>query len=182
MLEGQFTALRAIEESDLPMLLAWRNTPEMRQFFREHRELNLAQQLKWFESTVNSDPNTKMFAICELNTGKLLGACGLCYIDWINRSADFSIYIGYDALYMDSHFAPDAAKTLRAYAFGQLGLHRLWAEVYSFDIKKIDFFNDLKFMLDGRHRQTHRHNGSWHDSLGFIIYVTDNKFFFFCLF
>lgn len=174
MLEGQYTGLRAIEESDLPMLLAWRNTPEIRQFFREYRELNLSQQIKWFNSTVNSDPNTKMFAILELKTGSLLGACGLCYIDWINRSADFSIYIGYDSLYIDTRFAPDAAYTLRTYAFDQLCLHRLWAEAYSFDIKKIDFFNNIKFRLDGRHRQTHWHNGSWHDSLWFSHLSTDD--------
>jgi RimJ/RimL family protein N-acetyltransferase len=173
MIEGQLTALRAIEVSDLPMLLAWRNTPEMRQFFREHRELNLAQQLKWFDSTVNSDPNTKMFAILELNTGKLLGACGLCYIDWINRSADFSIYIGHDCLYIDTRFAPDAANVLRAYAFKQLGLHRLWAEVYSFDTKKIDLLTDINFVLEGCHRQTYWHDGSWHDSLWFSHLSTD---------
>lgn len=37
-----------------------------------------------------------MFAILEICTGELLGACGICYIDWINRNADFSICIGKD--------------------------------------------------------------------------------------
>ena len=32
--------------------------------------------------------------IMDLVDNKVLGACGLCYIDWINRNADFSIYIG----------------------------------------------------------------------------------------
>ena len=172
MLEGEYIGLRAIDELDLPVLLAWRNRPEMRKFFREHRELNVAQQLKWFNSTVNSDPNTKMFAISELKTGKLLGACGLCHIDWVNRSADFSIYIGHESLYIDSHFAPDAANTMRTYAFQELGLHRLWAEVYSFDEKKINFFKSIRFLLDGRLRETHWHNGSWHDSLLFSYLST----------
>lgn len=173
MLEGQYTGLRAIEESDLPMLLAWRNTPEMRLFFREHRELSLSQQIKWFNSTVNSDPNTKMFAILELKTGRLLGACGLCYIDWINRSADFSIYIGADNLYIDQQFAPDASNLLIQYAFSELCLHRLWAEIYSIDQKKIEFFNLLSFKLDGRHRESHWTNGAWCDSLFFSKLSSD---------
>ena len=50
-------------------------------------------QKNWFEKFVMQDRNTEMFAIVELENNQLMGACGLCYIDWINRNADFSIYI-----------------------------------------------------------------------------------------
>ena len=49
MLTGEITGLRAIEESDLEQLLAWRNDPRMRRFFREYRELNMTQQKSWFD-------------------------------------------------------------------------------------------------------------------------------------
>jgi RimJ/RimL family protein N-acetyltransferase len=173
MLNGEFVTLRAIEESDLSLLLTWRNCPDMRQYFREHRELNFTQQRTWFDKTVNQDPNTKMFAITENGSGRLLGAGGLCYIDWINRSADFSIYIGADKLYIDQQFAPDASNLMMKYAFSELCLHRLWAEIYSIDQKKIEFFNSLKFKLDGRHRESHWTNGAWCDSLFFSKLSSD---------
>lgn len=173
MLKGQYTALRAIEASDLPQLLAWRNQPELRRYFREYRELNSAQQQQWFDSKVNGDPGTRMFAIVELPSQRLLGACGLCYIDWVNRTADFSIYLGADGLYIDQKFAPDAARVLIGYGYQELSLHRIWSEIYDFDTAKQGFFDLLGFKQDGRFRQTHWAEGRWHDSLFYSLLSTD---------
>lgn len=169
MLKGGCTGLRAIESGDLPQLLEWRNRPEYRRYFREYRELSMDNQREWFETVVNGSHATRMFSIVELAGGRLLGACGACYINWIDRNADFSIYIGADDLYVDAIFAPDAARTLISYAFRELGLHRLWAEIYDFDEPKKRFFDQLGFSLDGRHRQTHWAEGGWHDSLFYSL-------------
>ena len=179
MLAGKTVGLRAIESHDLPQLLGWRNEPRLRRYFREYRELNLTQQRQWFETKVNGDPTTRMFAIVERgregHVGRLLGACGLCYIDWVNRTADFSIYIGADDLYIDERFAPDAAVTMIGYAFDELGLHRLWSEIYGFDAPKQRFFEGLGFTLDGVHRQTHWAEGAWHDSHYYSLLATDAR-------
>ncbi len=173
MICGERIGLRAIEKADLPTLLAWRNRPALRRYFREYRELNATQQQAWFDSKVNGDPGTRMFAIVERAGGRLLGACGLCYIDWVNRTADFSIYIGAEEQYIDDSLAPDAALTLIRYGFDELGLNRLWSEIYAFDEPKTAFFERLGFALDGRHRQTHWAEGRWHDSLFFSLLAND---------
>lgn len=136
MLKGKYVGLRAIEESDLSQLLLWRNQPNYRRFFREYRELSQTNQRNWFDSKVLNDKSTEMFSIVDINTGELLGACGLCYIDWINRNADFSIYIGKDDLYIDERYAIEAARIMMKYGFEELNLHRLWSEIYSFDEAK----------------------------------------------
>jgi len=173
MLNGKYVGLRAVEQSDLAQLLAWRNQPQLRRYFREYRELNASQQQQWFDTKVNGDASTRMFAIIDLANQRLLGACGLCYIDWVNRTADFSIYIGADELYIDEHFAPDAARSMIRYAFGELGLHRLWSEIYAFDTAKMHFFETLSFSLDGRHRGTHWTEEQWHDSLFYSLLSSD---------
>lgn len=167
MLKGIYTGLRAIEQSDLPQLLEWRNLPEFRAYFREYRELSMENQLNWYDKYVLNDPNTRMFAITELKTNELIGACGLCYIDWINRSADFSIYIGKDGLYIDDKYAVDAAKIMEKYGFEELNLHRLWAEIYSIDHQKKDFFKRLNFVEEGQLKHTHWTQGKWVDSVYF---------------
>ena len=48
----------------------------------------MLEQKKWFERTTSS-PNDFMFSILDKKE-RLIGACGLLYIDWIIRSADFS--------------------------------------------------------------------------------------------
>jgi RimJ/RimL family protein N-acetyltransferase len=167
MIKGKHVGLRAIEEADLPQLLEWRNRPEFRMYFREHRELSMIQQRDWFQGINRKDSNAKMFSIVRLADGALMGACGLCYLDPYNRSADFSIYLGIDDLYIDDVYAPDVAATLLRYGFEELALHRVWAEIYDIDEKKKKFFEKLEFHLDGRHRETHWTQGKWCDSLFF---------------
>jgi RimJ/RimL family protein N-acetyltransferase len=93
----------------------------------------------------------------------------------INRSADFSIYIGADDLYIDEVYAPDAAKVLIRYGFGELNLHRLWTEIYSIDSQKHRLFASLGFQLDGRHRQTHWTESQWVDSLFWSLLSDDPR-------
>ncbi len=174
MLKGCFVGLRSIERTDLPELLEWRNRPEYRRYFREYRELSMENQNTWYEKVVMNNPKTVMFSITDLETNRLLGACGLCYIDWINKNADFSIYIGADNLYIDDKFAPDAGLIMARYAFEELGLHRVWAEIYEFDELKKKFFENLGFKLEGRHRETHWSEGKWHDSLFYSL--LENEF------
>lgn len=173
MLQGKHTGLRAVEKTDLPQLMEWRNRPHFRQYFREFLELNSSKQERWFERLVLGDPNTIMFSIVSLETGELLGACGLCYIDWQDRSADFSIYIGKDDLYIDDKYADDAARTMIKYGIEELSLHRFWSEIYDFDEAKVEMFGRLGFTLDGRHRQTHWTHGRWCDSLFYGLLSTD---------
>lgn len=170
MLKGEYTVLRAIEKADLNQLLEWRNQPEFRKYFREYRELNSYNQDKWFESKVINDKSTVMFAIEDISSGELLGACGLCYIDWINRNADFSIYIGKNNLYIDDLYAIDASRIMMNYAFNELNLHKLWSEIYSIDDKKKNMFNVLGFDFEGCHKETHWTEGRWVDSnyYGFV--------------
>jgi len=165
MIRLRSVGLRAIERADLPVLLGWRNRPELRRHFREYRELGGDQQEQWYRATVLDDDRTRMFAIVDLAGDRLLGACGLCAIDWINRIGDFSIYIGHDGLYIDDRFAPDAGRALLGYGFGEMGLHRIWCEIYDFDDAKKRLLAGLGFTLDGRHRETHWCEGTWHDSL-----------------
>ncbi|MDF1680876.1 GNAT family protein [Ponticaulis sp.] len=173
MLTGEITGLRAIEESDLEQLLAWRNDPRMRRFFREYRELNMSQQKSWFDAKVNNDPATRMFAIVDLETKELMGAAGLCYIDGINRNADFSIYLGIDDLYIDEDYAPDAGRVLLRYGFEELNLHKVWAEIYSIDKPKQQLFYELGFTREGVHRETHWTEGQWVDSLFYGLLAKD---------
>jgi len=168
MIKGQKTYLRAVEENDLKTLLEWRNKPHLRKYFREYRELSWDQQIWWYENIVLKDDKVRMFSVVD-HDDTLLGACGLCYINWVDRNADFSIYLGHNDIYIDDELAIDAAKILIKYGFEELNLHRLWAEIYDFDEPKKEMFKTLGFELDGRHRETHWTDGKWCDSLFFSL-------------
>lgn len=165
MIIGSTIGLRAIEKEDIGQLLEWRNLPQLRKYFREYRELNFANQEKWFENIIQKDRNTIMFSLVDLNSNVLIGACGLCYIDWIHKSADFSLYIGAGSQYIDEKFAPDAGTILIKYGFNEINLHRIYAEVFDFDTPKQKLMDLLGFKLEGTLRESHWSNGRWNDSL-----------------
>jgi len=169
MITGDVVGLRAIEYEDLASFLEWRNKPDLRRNFREYKELSFSNQENWFNNIVLNSPNHIMFSIVNLDNGELIGACGLNYIDWVNRNADFSIYIGIDDVYIDEKFAPDASKLLLDYGFNELNLHRIYVEIYDIDIKKQKLVEDLKFTHDGLLRETHWTEGKWCNSLFYSI-------------
>ncbi len=170
MLNGKLTALAAVEKSDLQQLMDWRNNPALRQYFREYREINSAAQERWFEQKVMGDANTIMFAVRKLGTNQLIGCCGLVAINWLARFGDLSLYIGKDGAYIDEEgYAKDACLTLLNYGFNELGLNKVWTEVYEFDHKKKGLCEETGFHLDGVLRQHCFCGGKWHNSLIFSL-------------
>ncbi len=164
MIRGRLVDLSAIERADLPRLLEWRNTPELRRYFREHRDLSMAHQERWFDR-VQSDPTVVMRAIRRRSDGELIGCCGLVYIHWINRTAELSLYVGWQNAYIDADgYAEDAARALLDHGFATLGLHRVWVEVYAFDDAKRALLERLGFTLEGTLRQHHFRDGRHADS------------------
>lgn len=160
--------LRAIEEGDLLQLMQWRNHPNIRKYLRHKRELTIVDQAKWFES-LSGDMTRRMYAICN-EKGNLLGCCGLTEIDWMNRSAEVSLYVGNinegePPIYIDETIAPDVLGQLMEIARKEMNIHRLWVEVYSYDTQKQKLCNSLSYDLEGTLHHTHFWNGDYQDSL-----------------
>lgn len=166
--------LRAIEDDDLEQLRDWRNQPHFRKNFREVKELGMYNQRAWL-TKVNQSSNDYMFAILELENNRLIGAGGLLYIDWILRSADFSIYIGEKGEYLNSEgYGGDAAKGLLEYGFNFLNMNKIWMELYEYDNAKIDFFTKkMGFKIDGKLRQNCFYKGAYYDSLIISLLATE---------
>ena len=155
------SALRAIERSDLPLIQKWRNGEGVLPFVREYRLLSESHVEKWYDSIISDDKFE--FFIIEDEEEKPIGVSGLTYIDWVNKNADLHLAI-YEHEWIDAVYAPEVLQTLSDYAFNHLNLHRLYAEVYEIDYKKIDFFLKFGFQRDGVLRDHYYHNGSYFDS------------------
>lgn len=174
MIVNKNIGLRAIEKSDLGKLKDWRNKTEFRKNFREFKELNDFDQDVWYEKICKSK-NDYMFGIIELKNNELIGVCGLTYIDWIIRSADFSFYIGKDNLYIEDSLSLDASLCLIKYGFEILNLNKIWMELYEFDSKKLNFFqNNFGFSVDGKLRHNCFFEGKYWDS--FILSLLSSEF------
>lgn len=177
MIKGEKVGLRALEREDLKYLRDWRNKEDFRRNFREVRELSLTDQEKWFDSIQNTKHINFMFTIVDLETNEPIGAAGLLYINWINRSADFSFYIGKDDIYIDDKDASlEAVNLLIKYGFNNLNLNKIWMELYEFDTKKIDIFTKkFNFKQDGLLRENCFEDGKYWDSYLISLLSKDFK-------
>ncbi|WP_414733594.1 GNAT family N-acetyltransferase [Acetobacterium carbinolicum] len=174
MIKGQLVNLTAIEKYDLDQLMAWRNQTGYRKYFREHREINNVMQTNWFENKVINDPTTIMLAIRKSEDNELLGCCGLCYINWINGSADLSLYIGWNNTYIDEiGYAEESCELLFQYAFSELRLNRIWTEIYEIDKKKDDLYQKIGMTRDGILRESYFYDGKYLDSYIFSVLRSD---------
>ena len=161
MLSGKKITLSSVEEENLEQLRAWRNRPDLRKYFREYKEISRIMQVQWF-SKINNDLNQVNFEIHDKETSKLIGHCGLYYINWIHRHAEFGIYIG-DDTFRKGGYGSDALRTLIKYGFNDLNLNKIWCEVYS-NNDAIDTYRHIGFKKEGTLRQTYFSEGKFWDA------------------
>jgi RimJ/RimL family protein N-acetyltransferase len=176
MLQGKKVRLREVRREDLPLLREWRNRRDIQKVCRQHRPISELSQEGWFERISDGDCPHLMFVV-EAIAGEgvpvakdlshvvpvPIGVVGLCYWDKHYRSAEISFYIGAER-FKRRGLCSDALRTLIAYGFEDLHLHKIWAEVFEFNEMSSDLLYKLGMKKDGFHRDTIFRFGEWHGS------------------
>lgn len=165
MILGKKCYLTGVQRESIEQLRTWRNNPELRKYFRTHREITKVMQDDWYENRVHNNPNQYDFEIHDSDTKKLIGHTGLYYIDWQARKAEFAIYVG-DMSMRGKGIGSDALRTLIKYGFEELNLNKIWCEVYS-NNKAIDIYRKIGFIDEGVLRQNVFKNGKYLD--GYVM-------------
>lgn len=161
MLVGDKVILEEIDPENIEQMREWRNDPSLRRFFREYKDISKDKQDQWYkERGNNTDDRHVYFQIMERNlrdkTGTkwlprhLVGCCGLHYIDWRNRSAEFGVFLGHNR---GHGYGKEALELLFDFGFKELNLHRIWAEVYDFN-NALGLYKKIGFKEDGLCRDT----------------------------
>ena len=163
MIEGKFVNFRSLEENDLGILRKLRNDKKTRIHTREYRLLSMINQKNWFESLFKENPpKVIMFGVMN-KSRKLIGVCGLTYIDWKNKHAEISIILSLNN-WQKTKEAKDTINLLTEYGFGELNLHRLWVEIFSTIPQNVNLFEKMNFAKEGTLKDKLWRNGKWHDS------------------
>ena len=104
-----------------------------------------------------------MFGILN-KKNSLIGVCGLTYIDWKNRNSEISIYLN-NSHWQAKKETKESINVLIKYGFAELGLHKVYAEIYSFVKETISLYESLEFHKDGMLRDVVWRNGKWWNSV-----------------
>ena len=162
MIKGNKINLTSICPNNLEQLRNWRNKPELRKYFREYREISPDMQKRWYQEKVLNDTKQVNFEIHENTSNQLIGHCGLYYINWVHRHAEFGIYIG-DSDYRSGGYGSDALRQLIRYGFEDLNLNRIWCEVYD-NNAALEVYKHIGFVYEGKMRENYYNEGRYWDS------------------
>ena len=158
---GTKVRLRRIERSDIPTFVRWFNDPEVLQYLLMYLPMSQALEERWFEKHLDS--GNVIFGI-ETLEGRLIGNLGLEDIDWKNGHVTLGAVIG-EKEYWSQGYGTDAITALLHFVFTEMNLHRVRLLVYDYNKRAQRCYEKCGFVLEGRMRQAHFHDGQYHDEL-----------------
>lgn len=133
---GRLT-LRLLEESDLPLTLAWRNDDENRRWFFSTELIAPEAHRRWFEQYRDRDDDF-VFVIEETESLKrAVGQLALYRIEWANGRAEFGRLLMGDPAAKGLGLAQLATATLVDEALAHWGLREIRCECRSANTRAI---------------------------------------------
>jgi len=150
--------LKDIDENDLPFLLNWRNQESIREVMFNSNMILWAQHNQWFNKLQKNDSAiSKIFYFDNIPYGVL----NITQIDLVNNTCEWGFYIG-------SLTAPKGIGTILGYTalnyiFQELHVRKLFAQVFDFNDKSINFHNKMGFTQEGKLRAHILKNGQYID-------------------
>lgn len=163
--------LRTINSSELELMLSWRNAPSVRQNMYTRHEISLSEHLAWWGRI--RDRSDQRYFMYEFQ-GSPLGVVAFTHMDSGSQNSSWAFYA-----------SPEAPKgtgskmeflTLE-YAFGYIGLHKLYCEVLAFNSPVIKLHQKFGFKVEGVLREQHLVDKSFVDvyRLGILASEWDSQ-------
>jgi RimJ/RimL family protein N-acetyltransferase len=132
------------------VITAWNYDPLINKFFSPRPEFDENTQRKWFENLL-SDPSKQKFMIIPNHQTRAVGTIGLQNISREHLRADLGITIG-ETRWQKKGVATESIRLLLGYAFSNLGLHQIRAEVFESNTAALRLFLKCGFHKNGKLR------------------------------
>ena len=107
----------------------------------------------------------------ESDGGQLVGTCTLAHLDAVNRRAELGFALARE--FWGKGYMKAALRVLLNFAFGNLGLHRLYADADPQNARSIRTLERLGFVREGLFREHYLVQGHPQDALMFGLLKTE---------
>ena len=171
---AQRTRLRALQESDLPVLDRWwqhvDTTTLQRDAVVPQPAGSAVDRFRRWSANDPASPDVG-FSVIDLTDEQLVGHVTLWGATWRTRTAELGVIIG------DEHrgrgLGTDALRVLLRLAFDDLGLHRVELRTPAYNDAALAAYRRVGFAEEGRRREVTFHAGHWHDEV--LMSVLDHE-------
>ncbi|MBN2508977.1 MAG: GNAT family N-acetyltransferase [Spirochaetales bacterium] len=160
---GEKIYLSPVNPDDYEIYTKWLNDISLTKNLGAHRLLisEISEKEKLVEM---SKSNTNDYAIVTKENDRLIGNCSLMNIDYINRTAEFGIFIG-DEENRNRGLGTEAAKLLLEFGFRVLNLHNIMLRVFSFNEAAVKSYTKAGLKEFGRRTGSQILNGKYYDEI-----------------
>lgn len=151
MLKSRRLILRAIEESDLPLIARWRSDPEIYEYFYEFLPISARQQRNWYEKQLSDSSEINLVVAKPDGTG--IGTVSIYHIDRRSRKAEWGRLIIGDPEIRGGGIGSEIEVLVLQYAFEHLNLHKLYCEVLVENASVVSLHKKFGFKEEGIFRE-----------------------------
>jgi len=149
---GERVLLGPLRRELLPVYHRWTNDfSGRRSLGGAPRPRPLEDEAAWYDSSATSNEHAA-FTIYDRATGCPIGLTSLDNLDFRNRLAEFTIYVG-EPEYRGRGCGTETTRLMLDYAFTALGLHSVWLSVFAFNQAGLRAYQKAGFRVVGRRRE-----------------------------
>ncbi len=154
----RFGCLRALEPRDAAGMLEWMRDQDVASVFQsDFSRMNEARVLGFIRSSC--EPGSSLhFSVADEND-VYMGTVSLKNVDAENRCAEYAISMRSSA--HGTGLSMRATRDVLKYAFGELGLHRVYLCVRTDNVRARKFYRKAGFVYEGTARDTLMMNGEF---------------------
>lgn len=160
--------LRPVVEEDLPLILEWRNRPDVREKMYTSHVISEDEHFAYFER-VKADP-TKSYYICVGQDDVPVGVVSFVDIHTGNRTAFWGFYTGDPSR---RGVGTQMGYLALTHAFGQMNLRKLNGEVLSTNMRSLRYHEKLGFQIEGIFKEHHLTSDGYADVYRLAIFKQD---------
>ena len=155
---------RAFEEEDADAIYKWMNDDELKKLsVGLNKKICRNEALEWVKARMMHNPYQAWWAICTMDTNKIIGYAYLTNIHYINQSANYGGIIIGEREYQDGMAWIETYLFVHEYAFERLGLNRLYGEALVSHTTSNMMRKLMYWTTEGIQRQAVYKNGKYHD-------------------
>ena len=160
---GERITLRPIREADAETIVVLvARYPDVVRRFAFFTVPRTVDDEKTYLCAMIESPADAIFAIEEKTSGMLVGTVGLHEIDRRNDNARLG-YILFDAAAHGQGLMREAIRLFLSWAFTELGLHKVYLQVFTENREGIRTDIALGFSFEGRIREHYKVGGRYYD-------------------
>lgn len=174
MFETETIRLRKLTNNDFEIYHNWRNDTEVMYSTSPNLDIYTLEETEKYISMMANISNAKGYIIEHKKADKAVGIISLINIDYKNRSAECVIDIGAKDMWGQG-IGSSAMALIMDYAFKELNMHRVYLQVFSFNINAIKLYEKMGFVHEGSLRSALYRSGKWHDIILMSILKSEYK-------